>query len=94
MSVLFLVEDIAGRPLFVNACNFLLVSLHGSLSCVHFTIKENNVLRRHIFFPRFVNVRFFILTLKGWMGGLTRYNKFHRPCYQDPDNALVLPQSL
>lgn len=61
MSVLFLVEDIAGRPLFVNACNFLSVSLHGSLSCVHFTIKENNVLRHHVYF-KFVNVCLVIFT--------------------------------
>lgn len=49
MSVLFLVDDIAGRPLFVNACNFRFVSLHGSRSCVHFTIKENDVLCHRIF---------------------------------------------
>lgn len=79
MSVLFLVEDRAGRPLFVNACNFLFVSLHGSLSCVHFTIKENNVLRRHIFlgctvYYRFVIFLFFIS--KGRMGESTSFNSF------------------
>lgn len=81
----FLVDDIAGRPLFVNACNFRFVSLHGSRSCVHFTIKENCLMPPHFWVVPFSVLLiclfvFFIYDYllwisKGWMGGgLTSFN--------------------